>query len=356
MILKKIKTLSLLFVVLFSLITVLEMPLTGYAATPTISYKSELKMHAIDVGQGDCILLELPNGQKMLIDAGNSDNSSTIKKYLDSRNIKKIDYFIATHPHADHIGSAAFIVNNYSIGSIYAPKVSTTTKTFENFLLAVKKKCLKINTPVAGKYILNDKYKLEVQILAPNNTKYENLNDYSIVLKIKYRNISFLLTGDASIISEQEMIEKGFDLKATLLKIGHHGSKYSTSSTFLSKVSPKYTVISVGKSNNYGHPSQEIINRFIKAKVSIFRTDVSGTIIASSNGYSIIFNKKASPIKPQAPPSTSIVNNKTSSIANTISSSSIDNKREAIVYITKTGEKYHHDGCQYLRKSKIPIK
>jgi beta-lactamase superfamily II metal-dependent hydrolase len=123
------------------------------------------------------------------------------------------------------------------------------------------------------------------------------MNDYSIVCKLTFGNTSFLFSGDAETISENEMLSNGFDLKADVLKIGHHGSNTSTSSQFLKAVSPKYAVISVGKDNSYGHPAEEILSKLAEANVIIYRTDEVGTIIATSDGNTISFDKKASTIK-----------------------------------------------------------
>jgi competence protein ComEC len=280
-----------------------------YKASPSItmlstttSYKSDLKVHFIDVGQADCIYVELPNSQKLLIDAGNNEDEATIKKYLASKSVKKLDYFVTTHPHEDHVGAADAVVSSYDIGSIYAPKVSSNTKTFEDFLNAVKKKGPKIKAPEAGSYILNDSNQLSIQVFTPNSAKYDDLNNYSIVLKLKYKNASFLFTGDAEVASENEMLAKKYDLKANVLKVGHHGSTSSTSSAFLSKVNPQSAVISVGRGNDYGHPAQGTLSKLIKANVQVYRTDEAGTIVFTSDGSKITIDKKASAIKENAPP------------------------------------------------------
>jgi Predicted hydrolase (metallo-beta-lactamase superfamily) len=261
-------------------------PVTQAAANST-PYKSELKVHFLDVGQADCIFIELPNGQNMLVDSGNNADEATIKHYLSARSVTKLDYFITTHPHEDHIGSADAVVSSFEIGVVYAPKVSTNTKTFENFFNAVKKMGMKIKAPEAGSYILNDNNKLSVQVLAPINSDYEELNDYSIVLKLKYGNVSFLLEGDAESVSENEMIAGKYELKADVLKVGHHGSTSSTSQAFLDKVNPQYAVISVGKDNDYGHPAQETLTKLSNAGVQVYRTDKSGTIIFTSDSSKI---------------------------------------------------------------------
>ena len=260
-----------------------------------------LKVHYLDVGQADCILIQTPSKKNMLIDAGNNEDSATILSYLKALNIKKIDILIGTHPHEDHIGSMDTVIKSFDIGAIYMPKVSTTTKTFEDVLLAIKAKGLKVTTATAGIKIEIDP-KLRIEMLAPNSSKYDDLNNYSAAIKVIYGKTSFLFDGDAEDISEKEMLAKNYDLKADVLKIGHHGSNSSTTPAFLKAVSPKYAIISVGKGNDYGHPTKATIDKLASAKVQVYRTDLNGTIIATSNGDTITFDKKTSVVKPKAQP------------------------------------------------------
>ncbi len=243
-----------------------------------------LEVHYIDVGQGDSILIHL-SGKTMLIDAGN--NAASIITYIKTLNIDKIDAIVATHPHADHIGGMAEIINEFVVDKIYMPKVAHTSKTYENLLLTIKNKNLKVNTAKAGTTIdLGNKIKIEV--MAPNSENYNNLNDYSAVVKIEYENVSFLFAGDAEAISEKEMVEKyGNKLKANVLKVGHHGSTTSTTLNFLNTVSPEYAIISVGENNSYGHPNQETLDKL--KNIDVFRTDKLGTIVAKTDGQTINF-------------------------------------------------------------------
>lgn len=260
----------------------------------TVLTNSTLKVHYIDVGQADSILIQTPNGKNMLIDAGNNADGSAIVAYLKKLGVNRVDVLVATHPHEDHIGGMTTVVNSFSIGKIYMPKVTNTTKTYTDLIKAISSKGLKIDEAKAGVNIDIDQSLSKLIIVAPNSKTYDNMNDYSAVIRLVYKSTSFLFAGDAAGVSEKEMVSNGISLSADVLKVGHHGSSTSTTSAFLKAVAPKYAVISVGKDNDYGHPNPATISRLDQAKVKIYRTDISGTIIASSNGSVITFDKSAS--------------------------------------------------------------
>ena len=241
----------------------------------------------IDVGQGDSILIRQGDAT-MLIDGGTSECKDSLLSFLQSENIDKFDYIIGTHAHEDHIGSLDDVVNTYDFDTILFPKSSTTTKTFENLVLAVKAKNKQFTAPEVGKvYELGDAV---FQILAPNADSYASLNNYSIVIKLAYGDNTYLFTGDAESISESEMMDKGMDLSADVLKIGHHGSTTSTSKKFLEQVNPKYTVISCGRNNTYNHPTKTTMDKLKEANIPVYRTDEEGTIECVSDGTTITFN------------------------------------------------------------------
>ena len=242
-----------------------------------------LKVHYLDVGQGDSIFIELPNNETMLIDAAESYQSENIINYLKNLNYQKIDYVIGTHPHTDHIGGLKDIINTFEIGKIYMPKVVSTTKTYESLLMTIKDKNLIINTAKAGTSII-DTDALKINILAPNNETYTELNNYSVVTKITYGTTKFLFMGDAEKLSEKEIKE---NVSADVIKIGHHGSNTSSSIDFIKKVNAKYGIISVGLNNKYNLPKEETIKNWENSGTKIYLTSINGTIRAISDGTNI---------------------------------------------------------------------
>lgn len=330
------------------------------------SSNSVLKLHFIDVGQADSILVQTPGGKNMLIDAGNNADGETVVSYLKSQGVKQIDVLVGTHPHEDHIGGMDTVIYNFPVSKIYMPKTISTTQTYEDVVNAITAKELKITVAKSGTSIDIDP-SIKADILAPNSSSYDDLNNYSVVIKLAYGQTSLMLNGDAEDVSEQEMLAKRYNLKADVLKVGHHGSDSSTTPAFLKAVSPKYAIISVGAGNSYGHPAPETLARLASAGIQVYRTDEAGTIIVTSDGNTIKINKKASSVKPQAPPassnSSSGSGNKTVVVPVPVPSKEEitpapvqPSKNDVTVYITDTGKKYHSDSCRYLAKSKIPIK
>lgn len=242
-----------------------------------------LLVYFIDVGQGDCIFTQIPGGKTMLIDAGSNGYSQMIIEYISSLGVGKIDYIIGTHPHEDHIGSLAEIISYFDIGEIYMPKAATNTNAFERLLTAAEDGGYKINTAAAGTSFLNAKA-VNAEFLAPKSD-YDDLNNYSAVVKLEYGSVSFLFTGDAQTASEIEMLEKPEKLKSDVLKVGHHGSNSSTSTDFFNAVSPSYAVISCGANNQYGHPHEQTLE--LLKDVKLYRTDMDGTIVFITDGKSI---------------------------------------------------------------------
>ena len=260
-----------------------------------------LKVNYINVGQGDSILIQTPTGKNILIDGGKTDQTATVENYLHSAGVTTLDYVIATHADADHIGSLDSVIKDFNIGKVYMPNVTNTTYTFADLLTAMQSKNLTFNRAKAGGN-LDLGTGIEADFVGPVKDSYTDANDYSAVLHLKYGSTSFLFTGDAETQSESDMIASGADLQSTVLKVGHHGSSSSTSEAFLKAVNPKYAVISVGP-NSYGHPTEEVLNRLSQHGISVLRTDVSGSIVATSDGTDVTFNATPStPTPPITPP------------------------------------------------------
>lgn len=241
-------------------------------------------IHFIDVGQADAALI-LCDGQAMLIDGGNADDSSLMYSYLNRLGITYLDYVIGTHAHEDHIGGIAGALNYAAPGQVFCPVTSGSTKAFNNFVKSVQKHGKSITVPSVG-----DRFNLgsaSCQVLGVNSTS--DTNESSIVLRITYGNTSFLFTGDAEREAENMILNRGYDLRSDVLKVGHHGSSSSTSYQWLRQVAPKYAVISVGKGNSYGHPTEAVLSRLRDADVTTYRTDLQGDIICTSDGQTVSF-------------------------------------------------------------------
>ena len=255
-------------------------------AVGQINDRGQLTVSFIDVGQGDSILIQTPLGQNILIDGGERDQGGKVIDYLRKQGVNKIDIMIGTHPHSDHIGGLIEVLKEFTVDKVYLPRVTHTSSTFEDLLTAIKNQELKVDTAKAGTPIPLEG--VDSFFIAPVRDTYESLNNYTAVVKMVYANSSFIFTGDAEGESEQDMLTSyRKDLKAEVLKIGHHGSSTSTSVGFLDVVSPQYAVITCGTDNDYGHPHKETIEKLKRAGVKIYRTDENGNIVFSSDGNSL---------------------------------------------------------------------
>lgn len=243
-------------------------------------------VYYLNVGQGDSILIQV-NNKNLLIDSGPKLEKKKLFECLSKINIDKLDYIIATHPHEDHIGNMSKIVDNFNVLNFYAPKIQTTTKNFEQMIDSLKSKNLKINVIKKGTPFINLGENTKVTVFSPSKDTYEDLNNYSPIIKIQYGKTSFLFTGDAQKDVEKEIITSNEDVSADVLKIGHHGSSTSTSKEFLNKVHPSIGIISVGLDNSYNHPNLDTLQRLKDSNTKIYRTDKDGTIILSSDGSTI---------------------------------------------------------------------
>ncbi len=228
---------------------------------------SELIISYLDVGQGDSTFIQLPNGETILIDAGNKGDGSDIIGYIQGTGTDTLDYVIATHPHADHIGSMAEVIGAFNVKNVYMPKKEHTSKAFENLLDTIEEKGLAIQTAKAGKTVFDDG-NLKAEFLAPNSEEYADLNNYSAVLQLTYNDKHFLFMGDAEREVEEEILAREYDVSADVLKVGHHGSSSSSTKRFIETVKPSYAIISVGTNN---HTVIRIRQRWIYCKTYMRR-------------------------------------------------------------------------------------
>lgn len=240
-----------------------------------------LEVYFIDVGQADSILIR-NNDEAMLIDAGNNEDGELLSNYINSLGISQFRYVVGTHPHEDHIGGLDNIINDFSIENILLPDAITTTKTFAEVLDAIENKNMVYDVPEIGAKFNLGSANIEVIYTGSNES---DLNNTSIVLRLDFGEVSFLFTGDATDKTEELILNENIDVD--ILKIGHHGSRYSTTLEFLNKVSPDYAIISVGNPNSYGHPHNETLEKLDNNSIEVHRTDEEGTILITTDGEHI---------------------------------------------------------------------
>ena len=223
--------------------------------------KYEMSVHFLNVGKADCAYIKCGE-YNMLIDAADREPTNVVVEYLKRQGVSKLDLVVVSHPHRDHIGQMAEVIREFKVDKFIQPQVPNeiipVSMSYEKMLKALKEK----------------------------NVKVTNINNNSVVLKIKYSDISFLFTGDAEKLEENEILEKGYDLKSTVLKVGHHGSRTSSGENFLANVLPQYAVVSVAPDRN-NLPKQDVINRISKYCKNIYRTDLNGTIVMLTDGKNL---------------------------------------------------------------------
>lgn len=274
---------TFLFIMLFlALAYVLYSRLEQMEAPPE---GSSFEVHFIDVGQADAALV-ICDGRYMLIDGGNAEDSDLIYAYLERHGARHLDCMVASHAHEDHIGGLSGALNYATVDTAFSPVTDYNTKVFQDMVKYLGEQGKSLTVPVPGEKF--DLGSAKVEILGPVR-EYDETNNTSIVLRVDYGETSFLFTGDMETSAEEDLMDYGGNLQATVLKAGHHGSSTSTGYRFLREVMPQYAVISVGEGNKYGHPSDEVLSRFRDAGTQVYRTDMQGHIIAVSDGKTVAF-------------------------------------------------------------------
>ena len=314
--------------------------------------KELLTVTFLDVGQGDAAVLQC-GGQSMMIDGGKAKASSYIYSWLKKNQISYLDVMVATHTDADHIGGLSGALNYAKVGTAYCPVTFGTTKTFQSFVKYLKKQGKSITVPKAG-----DEFSLggaQVRILGPIDPQAEG-NNSSIVLKVTFGDTSFLFTGDAEREEEQELLESGYDLESTVLKVGHHGSDTSTSYLFLRTVNPQYAVISVGADNTYGHPTENVLSRLRDADVKTCRTDLQGTITAVSDGKKVTFqterNADINTLGNAGPGQKDETGQKNKAVSSAGKAAASDSSAEKTYVLNTNTHKFHDPDCSSVSQMK----
>ena len=262
--------------------------LAGCAARPAAVAEGTLEVHFIDVGQADSVLIT--DGEAaVLIDAGNNGDGELVTGYLESQGIKRLDMVVGTHLHEDHIGGLDVIISRFEVAVLMMPDIEADSRTYSDVLSAAAGKKLAVTHPEAGREMELGGFRL--QILGPVK-EYGDANNSSIVIKILFGSTSFLFTGDIEREAEADIIDMGFELECDVLKAPHHGSSTSSNYVFLRQSNPEMIVVSCGAGNSYGHPHEEPMSRYRDLGAVVYRTDLLGTIVMTSDGAEIKANVK----------------------------------------------------------------
>lgn len=268
--------------------------INGNESEHTELKSAELQVHYIDVGQGDSILIK-SGEDTLLIDCGEIGKEDIVKAYLDKIGVTQLDYVIGTHPHSDHMGCMDKIVEMYDIGEFIMSHLDDsdipTTKYFERFMNAMENKGLAITEAETGRvFNIGD---AECEIIAPCSDDYSNANNYSVGIIMRHGDNSFIFTGDAEKLAEKEMIDSEKLVDIDVYKVGHHGSDTSSSEEFLEIIKPDIAVISCGEGNSYGHPCDVTLEKLSKYTDKVYRTDLSGSIVITSDGKKLTVTEES---------------------------------------------------------------
>jgi competence protein ComEC len=248
-----------------------------------LSAEGELDIHFVDVGQGDCTFIILPDGRNILIDVGSPAAGPRIVDYLKSLGIKEIDHLILTHPHDDHIGGIFSLLHEFTVANYYDNGFSNfDSEIYGDYLKLIRRDLSKYHILQAGESLIFGDVKIKV--LNPLLPPAGHLNNDSIVLRLSYGNTRILFTGDIGEAGEKRLLKINAELTSQILKIGHHGWNDATSMQFLSRVQPEIAIINVDMINKYALPHPEVLRRLSKAGIKVYRTDINGSIRVKSDG------------------------------------------------------------------------
>lgn len=321
--------------------------LTKKKSPPALSKEAvEMQVHFIDVGQGDATLL-MCGGEAMLIDAGDDSKGTAVQNYLKKQGVSRLKYLVLTHTDADHIGGSDVIISKFQVDNVFIGDFPKENRVYRNLMDALAYRGYPWSTPEVGsRYTLGT---AEITILAPNRS-YDDPNNCSIALLVENGEDSFLFTGDAEEEAEEDILANGLSVDCDVFKAGHHGSKTSNSTAFLEAVSPQKVVISCGEDNSYGHPHAGPLNTFRSMGAEVYRTDEQGSIVATSTGEEITWNTAPSDTWQAGEPKgtasseaegTASLGKQTLDSKITEQESVADTGKEAVVWKSATGEKYH---------------
>lgn len=320
-----------------ALLLLLSLFLTGCqlsVETPPAPVSGDgLIVHFIDVGQADAILLETA-GEFLLIDGGNREDSDLMVSYLEQQGVEELNAVVCTHAHEDHVGGLPGVLSVFPTKAVYAPTKTYSSNIFDKFVYYTDQQGLTITIPAPGDTLALGE--AEITVLGPVKS-YPDANNTSIVLKVVYGDTAFLFTGDMETEAENDMLDSGANVKADVLKVGHHGSNSSTGYRFLYEVEPQYAVIQVGEGNTYGHPHKEPLERLNQAEVTTLRTDKLGAIVAVSDGKEITFtwgNQNAAPDNAEAAAPMVYIGNKNSKTFHSPDCSSLPAEKNRVAFET----------------------
>ncbi|MBR6676178.1 MAG: MBL fold metallo-hydrolase [Clostridia bacterium] len=280
---RKEKALGIVSAVVFVILAVLYLVDALFTPKHKVVH-AECEIHFVDVGQGDCTMV-ISDENVIVVDCGPresaKDASEYIKSYTDT-----IDYLVLTHPHEDHIGGAEQILEDISVENVIMSDAVTDTLVFDSLLCALDENNVNVIEAFAGNSYAAGK--LDLSILSPAG-EMTNLNDYSIVARISYMDVSVMVTGDVEHNSEKAIVDafSKKDIESELLKVSHHGSSTSNHESFVKAVDPEFAVIQCGEDNSYGHPHREIIDLLNKLNIEYYRTDEEGSVVFVTDGIGV---------------------------------------------------------------------